>query len=115
MIVDSTLLEEYAYEGEFYRLEIPSGGSLIDREPKRVVVLRTKCDIQESSRSNVHGFSNATFGIYFPRNKEEDIKIRRGDSFRGSIYGMLVEGEVTGVFPSQLGGCVAYVKEFDAE
>lgn len=115
MIADSTLLEEYAYEGEFYRLEFPSGGGLIDREPKKVVVLHTKCDIQESSRSNVHGFANATFGIYFPINKEEDIKIRRGDSFRGSIYGMLVEGEVTGVFPSQLGGCVAYVKEFDAE
>ena len=114
MVIDRTLLEEYPYEGEFYRLEFPSGGSLIDREPKRVVVLQTKCDIQESSRSNVHGFANATFGIYFPIDKEQDIEIKRGDSFRGSIYGMKVEGEVTGIFPSQLGGCVAYIKEFDA-
>ena len=79
---------------------------------------RSSCCIQSAifKRALAVMFTvNATFGIYFPINKEEDIKIRRGDSFQGSIYGMLVEGEVTGVFPSQLGGCVAYVKEFDAE
>jgi len=113
MILDRTLLEEYAYEGEFYRIK-KTGDGLLDRDEEEVTVLQTKCDIQESSRSNVHGFANATFGVYFPINKEEKIPIRRGDSFRGSIYGMLVEGEVTGVFPSQLGGCVAYIKEFDA-
>lgn len=112
MIADRTLLEEYAYEGEFYRIEREAGEGLLDRNDKEVIVLHTKCDIQESSRSNVHGFANATFGIYFPIDKEQDVEVKRGDSFRGSIYGMSIEGEVTGVFPSQLGGCVAYVKEF---
>ena len=113
MNADRTLLEEYAYEGEFYR-STRMGNGLLDETENEVIVLRTKCDIQESSRSNVHGFANASFGIYFPINKDEKIQVRRGDSFRGSIYGMVVEGEVTGVFPSQLGGCVAYIKEFDA-
>ena len=113
MVIDRTLLEEFPYEGEFYRTEV-TGEGLLDREENEVVILHTICDIQESSRSNVHGFANATFGIYFPIDKEQDIEIKRGDSFRGSIYGMKVEGEVTGIFPSQLGGCVAYIKEFDA-
>lgn len=113
MILDRTLLEEYAYEGEFYRIE-KTGNSLLDRGNEEIIILRTKCDIQESSRSNVHGFANATFGIYFPIDKGKEVKIKRGDAFRGSIYGMKVAGEVTAVFPSQLGGCVAYIKEFDA-
>lgn len=113
MAIDRSLLEEYPFEGDFYRTK-SSGSGLLDRDQEDVILLHTKCDIQESSRSNVHGFANATFGVYFPIDKVTDIEIKRGDSFRGSVYGMKVAGEVTGVFPSQLGGCVAYVKEFDA-
>jgi hypothetical protein len=33
--------------------------------------------------------------------------------FRANMYGLLIEGKVEGVFPSQLGGFVAYVQAND--
>lgn len=111
MIVDRTLLEEYPYYGEFYRVYYDDSGDLKDQGDKEELVLATECDILESARSTAHGFSSATFAIYFPIDKSKKINLKRGHSFRGSIYGMEVKGEVTGVFPSQLGGCVAYIKE----
>ena len=122
MIIDRSLLEEFPYEGRFYKLEVSDSPNLEDRKEVETTIWEGKCDIQESSRTYVQGFSGATFAIYFPlkkilsaengRSEFEKVHIKRGDSFVGSIYGLEVKGEVVGVFPSQLGGCMAYIKEF---
>lgn len=112
MIVDKTLLEEYPYDGYFYRKELLDSPNLEDRKEVEKVLWSGKCDIQENSRAYVSGFSTSTFAIFFSIDKVTPIPIKRGDSFKGSIYGLEVNGEVTGVFPSQIGGCLAYVKEF---
>lgn len=122
MIIDRSLLEEYPYDGRFYKLEVLDSPNLEDRKEVETTIWEGKCDIQENSRAYVQGFTSVTFAIYFPlkeiwsvengRREFEKIIIKRGDSFIGSIYGLEVKGEVVGVFPSQLGGCMAYIKEF---
>jgi len=42
-----------------------------------------------------------------------NVVIKRGMYFRGEIYGYEVNGKVTGVGPSMLGGCVCYIKDMD--
>jgi hypothetical protein len=51
--------------------------------------------------------------VFLPFDKEAGISIKRGLSFRGSIYGMDVNGQVLGVFPSQLSGCVVHIKDYN--
>ena len=41
------------------------------------------------------------------------VVIKRGMYFRGSIYGYEVNGKVTGVAPSMLGGCACQIKDLD--
>ena len=41
------------------------------------------------------------------------VVIKRGMSFRGSIYGYEVNGKVIGVAPSMLGGCACQIKDLD--
>lgn len=109
MILDRSLLEEYPFEGEFYTYEKNSetwGG-----EPTRVSILTTECDIQESQKSDAYGNISASFNIYFPFDKVLGVEIKRGMLFKGNMYGMNVEGEVMGVFPTQMGGCACYIKD----
>lgn len=112
MIIDRSLLEEYPYDGRFYRTELLDSPNLEDRKEVETTLWEGKCDIQESGRSYSQGFAGANYAIFFPIAKDYSIPIRRGDSFKGYIYGLEVKGEVTGVFPSQLGGCMVYIKEF---
>lgn len=113
MIVDRTEIEEYPFDGSFYDVVINEELPLEEQVEEEVVVLETKCDIQESQKSDSGGNITATFNIYFPFDKEEGVKVRRGMIFRGSIYGMEVNGRVIGVYPSQLGGCACYIKDLD--
>ena len=117
MYVDRDELHEYAFDGEFYTKDIdetlpPSEWSEDDR-----CVLRTKCDIQESakSKSMASGFASASYNIYFPFNKDKGIDIKKGMYFRGTMYNMEVEGEVIGIFPTQLGGCAVYIKDLEVQ
>lgn len=41
------------------------------------------------------------------------IVIKRGMYFRGSIYGYEVNGKVTSIAPSMLGGCACQIKDLD--
>ena len=96
MYIDRNEIEEYPFCGEFYERDVditlpPSEWADTDR-----CVLRTMCDIQESakSKSMASGFASASYNIYFPFNKEKGIEIKRGMYFRGTMYNLLVEGEV---------------------
>lgn len=106
-------ISEYPYSGRFYRTVIDTGLPLDQRVPTEETVLETECDIQEAGSNVTGGITNASFSIYFPFDTEGTMPVRRGHMFRGEMYGMVVDGEVIGVFPTQLGGCVAYLKDRD--
>lgn len=108
-------IEEYPYWGEFYRTEFDMNLPLDQRVPMKVTVLDTECDIQEAGSNVTGGITNASFSIYFPFDTGGTMPVRRGNFFRGEMYRMVVDGEVIGVFPTQLGGCVAYLKDKDVD
>lgn len=113
MLVDRNEIEEYPFDGAFYKYGIDESKPLDQQIEEPILVLSTKCDIQESQKSDASGNITASFNIYFPFDKEVGIPITRGMTFKGSIYGLEVNGEVIGVFPTQLGGCVCYIKDKD--
>jgi hypothetical protein len=52
--------------------------------------------------------------VYFPLDKENDeVVVRLGDLFEANMYGLIVNGKVVGVFPSQLGGVTVYIQDTD--
>lgn len=108
-------IEEYPFEGVFYTSEIDKTKPLEQQVEEEVVVLVTKCDIMEASHSRVGDFIKAVYSIYVPFDKTlvDPINVNRGLMFRANMYGLLIEGKVEGVFPSQLGGFVAYVQAND--
>lgn len=114
MFIDrSPLDDDFPFTGSFYKYGVDENLPLDEQEEKEILVLETKCDIQESNKSESGGNITASFNVYFPFNKEEGIKIKRGMKFRGFIYGLEVNGTVVGVFPTQLGGCVCYINDKD--
>lgn len=117
MYIDRFETEEYPFEGEFYKKEIDKTLPPSEWVEKEVVILSTKCDIQESAKqkSAASGFASVSFNIYFPFDKDCGIEIKKGMFFRGSMYNMEVEGEVIGLFPTQLGGCAVYIKDLEAK
>lgn len=107
-------IEEYPYEGKFFRTEIDMSLPLDQRTEKEIDILVTRCDIQEAGSTVTGGIANASFSVYFPIPDNGIMPVRSGHKFRGIYYGMTVDGEVNGVFPNQLGGCVAYLKDKDS-
>lgn len=113
MIVDRTLLQEYPFHGSIYRYGVDESKPLDEQVEEEMLVLDTMCDIQSAQKSDASGNITAYFNIYAPLDKEKGIAVKRGDKFKGSIYGLEVNGEVISVEPSQLGGVVFYVKDLD--
>lgn len=140
MTVDKRLLEEYPFDGVFYEYRTDTSGGLLNQKTEEVEVLRTKCDIQQTSQLGNAGFLASSYTIYFPleqndslinsdtsdepdgKPSEEEliddktykpIKVKRGMLFRGVIYGYEVNGKVIGVAPSMLGGCACQIKDLD--
>lgn len=112
MYIDREILQEYPFEGEFYRTEIIDNPDLEGRVEQEIVILTTPCDIQQTSNSTRTNFISATYAIYIPFDKDsEKVTIRRGDLFRADMYGLMVDGKVIGVFPSQLGGITVYIED----
>lgn len=109
MMIDRTLIEEYPFDGEFYEMTVDTSLPPSQRVETEVVLLSTECDIQEAQKGESDGATNAKFNVYYPFDKTKGVNIRRGVSFRGSMYGVKVEGKVIGLFPSQLGGCGCYI------
>lgn len=111
MIINRDEIQEYPFTGSFFRYEIDESLPADERVDIEILVLETPCDIQEAAKSDSGGFINVSFNIFFPFDKKVGISVKRGMTFKGSIYGMNVIGEVIGIFPNQLGGCSVYIKD----
>ena len=69
------------------------------------------------------GVITSGYTIFFPtptREKEDgsaeeyiNDKLKPGIRFRATMYNLAVEGMVTGVYPTQMHGCTAYIKGTD--
>lgn len=110
MYMDRNQIQEYPFDGKFTDFVEGEDENGMPTE-ETIIILETKCDIQESAKSDAGGFISASFSIYFPFEKLLGMPVKRGMTFEGSIYGMSVDGEVVGVFPTQMGGCTAYIKD----
>lgn len=106
---------DFPYAGSFYKMLPPDLTLPLDqRECREELVWETPCDIQEVSKA-ANPVLIASFSIFMPFDRDEQIPIRRGMSFRSNINGIDIAGMVTNVVLSQLGGLVAYVKDYDAD
>lgn len=111
MYIEINRIQEYPFDGVFYHIGIDESKPLDEQVEEEIIDLETKCDIQESSKKDTSGAINASFNIYFPFDTTVGINIKRGYLFRGSMYGMEVNGTIIGLFPTQMGGCVAYITD----
>lgn len=107
------LIEEYPFEGVVYKMYIDDNKPLDEQVEEKEIICRTKCDIQAASAYNRGHFVNATYNIYMPLASGEKIKFKRGDLFESEAYGIVVNGEIIGIYPSQLGGVSIYIKDID--
>lgn len=113
-------MDEYPFEGEFYKLTVDMEADLDKRVPVETSVLKTKCDVQKNSRLHNGSLLGADYTVYFPLPENPDatgtvdrygpVNIRRGMRFRGKAYGYTYDGEVEIVRMSQLGGCSVDIK-----
>lgn len=107
-------IEEYPYFGRFYNLSDPDYSVPLDqREACEELVYETECDIQEVSKAN-NPVLIATFSVFMPFDVGGSVKIRRGMRFESDMNGVIINGEITNVVVSRIGGIVAYVKDYDA-
>lgn len=113
MYIDRNEIEEYPFDGAFYTYGVDDSKPLDEQVEEEILILSTKCDIQESQKTDAGGNVSASFNVYFPFDKEKGINLKRGMRFKGSIYGLAINGEVIGVFPTQMGGCACYIKDKD--
>lgn len=114
MYIDRNLLQNFPYIGTFYRVDVDESLPLDQQQETKIIIFKTECDITESSHSWSTNFIWAKYAIYFPFDTtNEEIKVKLGDLFEADLYGMMVNGKVIGVFPSQLGGVTVYVQDTD--
>lgn len=107
-------VKDYPYYGYFYKQgEMDLTLPLDQREITDELVYETECDIQEVSKA-ANPVLIATFSIFMPFDETTEIPIRRGLKFSGTMGGLEITGLVTNVVLSQIGGLVAYVKDYDA-
>lgn len=122
MYTDRNALKEYNFDGTFYLVDsvTPEDGNLLaDDGEREVVILKTKCDIQETNKLINSGVITMGYTIFFPNptddSGEERIpsRLKPGVRFKSDMYGMQVDGMVIGIYPTQMHGCVAYIKGTD--
>lgn len=104
-------IKEYPYRGEFYFIVIDEDKPLLEQREERVLILSTECDIQEVSHTEGE-LITASYSVYFPL-RGDLSGINRGVMFEGDMNGMKVNGKVTGIFSSQLGGLKVYIRDLD--
>ncbi len=76
MIIDRDLIQEYPFNGSFYTYDIDMTKPLTERVEEEILVLETKCDIQEAKKSDNTIISNA-FEVYYPFDKKQGITIKK--------------------------------------
>lgn len=111
MYIDRNEIQEYPFIGSFFKQVIDDSLPADEREAIEALVLETPCDIQEAQKTDSGGVLTNSFDIYFPFDKKVGINIKRGMTFKSSIYGLEIDGEVISVIPTQMGGCKAYIQD----
>lgn len=107
-------LNLYPYFGQFFTMSIDESKPLDEQVEEREIIFGTECDITESSHSWSRNFIWAKYAVYFPFDKEkEEIEVKLGDLFEADMHGLIVNGKVVGVFPSQMGGVTVYIQDTD--
>lgn len=120
MLIDREAFKRYPHSGKFYEVLIIPAENITDPPiTKEVVYYDGECDIQQSGAMGNDMLVKAGYAIYFPMPKDDngqfELKIQKGASFDGMMYGQRVNGDIKGIFPSELGGVVAYVEDTDVE
>lgn len=113
-------MSDFPFEGAFYTFEVDNSKPLDKRIPEEVLVFETQCDIQHSAKLHNGQMLGVDYTVYWPLefNPESEstvdkygpIRVRRGMTFRGIMYGYVVYGEVENVRVSQLGGANCDIK-----
>jgi len=114
MYIDRNIIQDYPFNGVFYTVGVDESKPLDQQVEEKVVLFETMCDISEASHSWSGDFIFAKYVVYFPFDKDSEIKVRLGDLFESNMYGLNINGKVVGVFPSQLGGVSVYIQDSDA-
>lgn len=120
MYIDRNLLSKYPFSGYFYTLSdnMPEDGDFLSNDSddgKETVVEEVMCDIQETNKAFVSGALASYLDIYFPFDKNKGIEVRMGQRFKCDDWYRPVDGAVYSVTPSQMGGCVAKIKEIGVD
>lgn len=111
MYIDRNEISEYSFIGRFFKYEVDESLPADEQEEKEVLVLETPCDIQEAQKSDSGGILTNMFNVYFPFDKNIGINMKRGMTFKSSLYGLKIDGEVISIVPNQMGGCSVYVQD----
>lgn len=102
--IDKDELQDYPFTGTFYTSEVDTSLPPLQQEVTERVICNVVCDIQEDANFRATQASKAVYAIYVPFDADTNVvPVQRGHMFRGYQYGLLVQGKVIGVFPSQLG------------
>lgn len=111
MIIDRNIMQEYPFDGVFYTKGIDESKPLDQQVEEDIVILETKCDIQGAQKEDTGVISNA-YNVYFPFDKNIGVSIKKGNLFKGLMYGISIkDAVVVDVIPNQLGGCAVYIKD----
>lgn len=102
--------KEYPYNGAFYRIGVDESKPPLEQVDEKIILFETVCDIQEVSHSD-GAIIKADYAVYFPLDGE--LGLKNGYFFEGTMQGIVVNGKVSGIFPSQLGGVKVYVEDLD--
>lgn len=119
MIIERREIKQYPHNGKFFKIVIVQESPLDPPIKKEIILYQGECDIQQSGAMSTPMLTKAGYAIYFTLGEDEngdyELNIQKGSSFDGDMYGQRVNGRVLGIFPSQLGGVVAYVEDTDIE
>lgn len=114
--IDKDELQDFPFTGVFYTSEKDTSLPLSQQVATEKIIAEVVCDIQEDANFRATQSSKAVFGIYVPFDSDADtVPVQRGMMFRGYQYGLLVQGKVIGVFPSQLGPFENYTEMGDGD
>ena len=101
MYTDHYGTKEYPYYATFYHIGVDESKPLDQQKEEKVVSYESICDISDSET----GLNNDKITLFIPFNEDEGkVEVRLGEAVDIESYGLVQEGRVLGVFPSQLGG-----------
>lgn len=128
-------IAEYPFHGTFYTVitnkpedgDLLGNGGLLDGDLlggedtddslnagtlEETILLETECDIQQASKMFNGGTIMADYDVFFPLKKGSVSPVKIGDMFRcpKESYGIGINGRVTGMGISQLGGVKVNIK-----